>query len=98
MAGSQGTGLRNREQIGLSLGTDVSRYWQANFGIIHDFSDGENDTRDLRMSLRYEDECFAFALRLEHSDTRDEDIEPDTALFFSINLKYLGDFAVNRGG
>ena len=49
------------------------------------------------MSLRYEDECFAFAVRLEHSDTRDEDIEPDTALFFSINLKYLGDFAVNRG-
>ncbi len=97
-AGSQGTGLRNREQIGLSLGADVSRYWQANFGIIHDFSDGENDTRDLRMSLRYEDECFAFAVRLEHSDTRDEDIEPDTALFFSINLKYLGDFAVNRGG
>ncbi|MGB1006997.1 MAG: LPS-assembly protein LptD, partial [Thalassobaculaceae bacterium] len=97
-AGSSGTDLRDREQVGLSVGTGLSRYWRANFGIIHDFSDGENDTRDLRMSLLYEDECLAFGIRLEHSDTRDEDIEPDTALFFSINLKYLGDFAVSQGG
>ncbi|XSG82400.1 MAG: LPS-assembly protein LptD [Methyloligella sp. ZOD6] len=44
------------------------------------------------IGLRYQDDCFTFALTYLRSNFEDQDIDPDRRIMAQFSLKYLGDY------
>lgn len=83
------------EQIAFSMSGRLSEFWTTKFRLVHDFSQGENHAREVVFGVNYGDECFTFGIDIEHTDVRDEEIGPDTAILFRINFTHLGNLALN---
>lgn len=92
---SSTTQFGDREQVEAGIRLRLSDFWTTTASITHDFSDGENKTRDASVGFEYADECLIFGIVFQQSNIQDEDIEPDNSVFIRISLKHLGGIGAN---
>ncbi|MDA0676322.1 MAG: LPS assembly protein LptD, partial [Proteobacteria bacterium] len=83
--------LGSREELLLSLGARLSRYWSTSASSITDLTEGAG-TRALGMGLKYEDECFLVTTTVSRSFYHDRDLRPSDTILIRVFFKTLGDF------
>jgi len=86
----QGSEFAGREEISMSVRSQLSRHWSAKFSGVRDLADG-GGMRSLGLDLTYEDECVVFSVDLRRTFFVDRDVEPTDAILFRVTLKTLGE-------
>jgi LPS-assembly protein len=79
-----------RDQVTAALYTDISRYWSASVVSTQNLT-GSFGNVSSQVAVTYRDECFAFALTLTDSGTRDRDVKPGLSLLVTLVFKNLGE-------
>ncbi|MDB5406306.1 MAG: lptD [Rhodospirillales bacterium] len=79
-----------RDQITAAVTTDISRYWSASLVSTQNLTGSFGNVAS-QLSVAYRDECFAFAVTLTDSGTRDRDVKPGLALLVTLVFKNLGE-------
>ena len=80
-----------REEI-LSTGAlAITDLWALLGSVRYDIQDDQTISDGI--GLRYQDDCFMFALTYEQTFIRDRDIEPEKRFLVNFALKYLGTYA-----
>jgi LPS-assembly protein len=79
-----------RDQITAAVSADVSRYWSASVLSTQNLTGSFGNVAS-QVALNYRDECFAFAVTLTESGTRDRDIKPGLSLVLTLVFKNLGE-------
>ncbi|MFQ5772952.1 MAG: LPS-assembly protein LptD [Kiloniellaceae bacterium] len=77
-----------REELNWTLSSKLSRYWSAFGGQRIDLT--KSETRQARVGLTYQDECFLIQAVAERNFFSDREIEPENSFFVSIVFKHLG--------
>ncbi|MEQ8666187.1 MAG: LPS assembly protein LptD [Rhodospirillales bacterium] len=77
-----------REDAYLGVSSQIDRYWRFSASTLQDLDDGQ--TRNVRMGLTYEDECFIANTEFSRSFFRDRDLQPVDTIMVRISLKTLG--------
>lgn len=86
----QGSEFAGREEISMSVRSQLSRHWSAKFSGVRDLADG-GGMRSLGLDLTYEDECVVFSVDLRRTFFVDRNVEPTDAILFRVTLKTLGE-------
>ena len=86
----QGSEFAGREEISMSIRSQLSRHWSAKASGVRDLADG-GGMRSLGLDLTYEDECVVFSVDLRRTFFVDRDVEPTDAILFRVTLKTLGE-------
>ncbi|RMD61668.1 MAG: LPS-assembly protein LptD [Alphaproteobacteria bacterium] len=81
-------GFDDREEISWTLRSRFTRYWSGFASQRIDLK--ASDTRQVRLGLTYQDECFLIQTVAERNFFEDRDIEPENAFFINIVFKHLG--------
>lgn len=84
----KGSKFGNREDVNVSLGSQLTENWSVSASGLRDITDRE--TRSLNFGTRYEDECFIYTAELTRSFFNDRDLTPEDVVFFRISFKTLG--------
>jgi len=83
----------DREEIGLSVKTKVSRFWSSQAFASRRLSN-PSGMQTLGLSATYLDECLQFDAEFDRSYYQDRDIEPNDTIKFRLTLKNLGSFGI----
>ena len=83
--------LPGREELRLTLKTQLTRYWRSEFSTVRDL-DNDGGMRSARAGLTYEDECFTFTASVDRSFFEDRDIKPEDTIMLRVSFKTLGEF------
>lgn len=86
----QGSEFAGREEISMSLRSQLSRYWSTQLSGVRDLASG-GGMRSAGIDITYEDECVVFSVDLTRTFFVDRDVEPTDAILFRVTLKTLGD-------
>ena len=86
---SDTTAFANRDEIAATAEARITSFWRIGAGTRRDLT-GSGGTINWNGALTYEDECLLFATRITKNFTRDRDVQPETRLLFTIQLKHLG--------
>jgi LPS-assembly protein len=79
-----------REEISGSVTARIAESWTLQFRAIRDLGAGSDQNRLAALRLGYEDECFAFVIDAARRFTSDGALRPETAIFFRLVFKHLG--------
>ncbi len=82
--------FNGREDLNVSVNSKFDRFWQGSINLQHDIEDEQ--TRNIRSALVYEDECLAFTTSFSRSFYKDRELKPVDTLMFNISFKTLGEF------
>ena len=82
-----------REEINLSLQSQLNKYWRTSFSGIRDLATDE--LRTLGASLVYENECVIFTTKASRSFFQDRDLTPTDQVTVNIVFKTLGEIRTN---
>jgi len=77
-----------REELALSLSSQVTRNWRVNFHGVRDMA--ANEMRSLVSDLVYENECVVISTRFSRTFFQDRDLQPTDAFTINLLLKTLG--------
>ncbi|MHA1151076.1 MAG: LPS-assembly protein LptD [Alphaproteobacteria bacterium] len=77
-----------REELAWLLHSRLSKYWSAFGGIRVDIE--EDETREARIGLTYDDECFRIQAVGRRSFFSDREIEPEDSVYVNFVFKHLG--------
>ena len=83
------TEFTGREELNLSLSSQLTRYWRASMNALRDMD--ESDLRSLGFSATYEDECLIFSTDITRHFFEDRDLKPSNAIVFRATFKTLGE-------
>ena len=86
----------DREELNWQLNSQLTRYWSAFGGQRLDLV--AEETRQVRVGLAYQDECFLFRVVAQRNFFSDREIEPEDSIFFSVVFKHLGGLSSSGGG
>lgn len=86
----QGSEFAGREEIAMSLRSQLSRHWSTELSGVRDFAAG-GGMRSAGIDITYEDECVKFSVDLTRTFFVDRDVEPTDAILFRVTLKTLGE-------
>lgn len=84
------TRFPTREQLSLSVASQLTRYWRVQAGGTRDLA--ENEMRSIGTGLTYEDECLIFTTTAARSFFSDRDLRPNDTILFRVMFKTLGEF------
>ncbi|MDH5748764.1 MAG: LPS assembly protein LptD [Rhodospirillales bacterium] len=79
-----------REEMNISLSSQINRYWRARAAGIRDLSD-DGGMRNFGVGLVYEDECFIFSTDFRRDFYEDRDLKPSDSIVFRATFKTLGE-------
>lgn len=79
-----------REEIYLSLKSELTQFWTASTHGRHDLTDN-GGWLELGLGLTYEDECFGFSANYRRSFTQDRDVDAEDTILFRFIFKNLGE-------
>jgi LPS-assembly protein len=82
--------FEGREEINLTLSSQLTRYWRGRVFGLRDLADEQNQLI-FGIGFTYEDECFLFDGSWTRERFRDRDLEPDNAFLIRVGLKTLGE-------
>jgi len=85
----EGSEFAGREELTLSLSSQINRFWKTSFTSIADLENEE--MRSLGLNLTYENECLVFSTNATRTFYEDRDVEPSDAIIFRVSFKTLGD-------
>lgn len=77
-----------REELSMSLSSQVSRDWRINFQAVRDMA--ANEMRSIVSDLIFENECLIVTTRLSRTFYEDRDLQPTDAFTVNLLLKTLG--------
>lgn len=77
-----------REELSMSLSSQVSRDWRINFQAVRDMA--ANEMRSIVSDLVFENECLVVTTRLSRTFYEDRDLQPTDAITVNLLLKTLG--------
>ncbi len=86
----------DREELNWRLSSQLTRYWSAFGGQRLDLV--AEETRQIRLGLTYQDECFLFRVVAQRNFFSDREIEPADSVFFNVVFKHLGGLSTSDGG
>ena len=86
----EGSEFAGREELSLSLRSQLTRYWRGTLSSLTDLED-DGGLRSIRMNLTYENECFQFSSDISRTFFEDRDLKPTDAIFFRVLFKTLGE-------
>jgi LPS-assembly protein len=87
------TQFGERQELGLGMNLQFTRYWHLSASWLRDLSDDPTDiagTLDTNVGLHYTDECVDILFSLERQNIRDQDIQPSTSFNVKFTLRNLG--------
>lgn len=84
------------EEIYLTTAVDITDYWTASGSLRYDLQDSE--TRQIRLGLRYLDECFSFGVDWRRQLTDDTDPESGDSIFLTIEFRHFAQDPVGLSG
>lgn len=84
------------EEIYAATAVDITDYWTGNASIRYDLDDSE--TREIRLGLRYLDECFSFGVDWRRQFTDDSDPESGDSIFVTIEFRHFAEEPVGVRG
>jgi LPS-assembly protein len=79
-----------RDQVTAAVSADVSRYWSTSLVSTQNLTGALGNVTS-QLAVNYRDECFAFAVTITDSGTRDRDIKPGLAVLVTLVFKNLGE-------
>lgn len=82
------TEFGGREDASFGVSSQIDRFWRVDASTLQDID--ESQTRNIRMGLTYEDECFIARTEFSRSFFRDRDLQPAETIMLRISLKTLG--------
>ncbi|SMF83360.1 LPS-assembly protein [Tistlia consotensis] len=85
------TGFPDREEISLSVSSQLTSYWHGTVSATRDLI--ANETRDISESLFYQDECVLIGFNHTTSFTNNSEVDTNSQFTFFLTLKYLGNVA-----
>jgi LPS-assembly protein len=85
--------FERRQEIYLTLNSQLTRYWRGRVFGLRDLADEQNQLI-FGVGFTYEDECFLFDGSWTRERFRDRDLEPDNAFLIRVGLKTLGEGAI----
>ncbi|MEM8590467.1 MAG: LPS assembly protein LptD [Pseudomonadota bacterium] len=84
------------EEFFAATAVDITQYWTASAALRYDLQDSE--TREIRLGLRYLDECFSFGVDWRRQLTDDTDPESGDSIFLTIEFRHFAEEAVGFSG
>jgi LPS-assembly protein len=87
-ADAQADEFGGREELNWMLYSRLSKYWSAFGGVRMDIE--ARETREARIGLTYDDECFMIQAVGRRSFFSDREIEPEDSIYVNFVFKYLG--------
>ncbi len=87
-ADAQADEFGGREELNWMLYSRLSKYWSAFGGVRMDLE--ARETREARIGLTYDDECFMIQAVGRRSFFSDREIEPEDSIYVNFVFKYLG--------
>jgi LPS-assembly protein len=84
---------QSREEIMTSGVLALTNDWSLLGNLRYDLVGDQTITDGL--GLRYQDDCFLLDVTYQRSFIQDQDIKPDERFLVSLNLKYLGAYALS---
>lgn len=88
-------GANEREDLGVTVLSEVSRYWRLGAEWRHDLT-SDGGPRRIGGLIEYEDECFVFSLDGAREYTYDRDYEGGYAVALRLSFKTLGDIRTSQ--
>jgi LPS-assembly protein len=81
-----------REEVVTAGVLALTKDWSLTGNIRYDIETDQTITDGL--GLQYQDDCFLMGVTYQRSFIKDQDIEPDQRFLVTLNLKYLGSYAL----
>ena len=95
----EGTAASNsgrREELQISLNSQINRYWSASLGTHRDLT-GDGGSLEHYLRAKYLDECFGFNVTAQRRFTREIGAEPENRILFQFRFKHLGQVNSSAG-